>query len=448
MDHVVFAQHRAIGRAIVIQIVWVYEHAIDFDGVRRFNENLGRGLLGRRIERSPLSFARHRWVSDHGPSDIDIAECPRARAELSDWADERAQLVIDPESGSGFRIGVLPLTDGSTAVSLVVSHYLIDGFGLALAIVEAILGNARNLAYPPPGSRTRLRAMAQDARQTARDAPDIARALVAAAKLARARRHVDAQPLPPRPVALGGGGDDDAVVVPVITIHLDVGHWDARAAALGGTSKTLVAAFAAKLGERVGRRRAGDGAITLILPVSERVEGDTRALAVSFARVSVDPTLLTTDLRDVRSAIKRELRALRETPDESLKLVPLAPLASKRALKRTADAELADPDLPVSCSDLGDLGSVVFALARTDANFVNVSAHLNAVHLIRGVWQKVTRQELEQTRGQLRLHSWRIGAKIGITIAAYQPGAENTKSALRDLAARTLAEFGLAGEIE
>ena len=95
MDHAVFAEHTANGRSLVIQVVWVYEHAIDIDGVRRFNRNLGDGLLGRRIERSP--FGRYRWVSDHGSSDIDVAECARPRAELSDWADERAQLPTDPE---------------------------------------------------------------------------------------------------------------------------------------------------------------------------------------------------------------------------------------------------------------------------------------------------------------------------------------------------------------
>ena len=185
LDQGLFAGHRATGQKQVMQFVWVYEHAIDFDGLRRFHHNLGYGLLGRRIERSPLPFARHRWVSDRGPSDIDIAECARPRAELSDWADERSQLPIDPEWGPGWHLGVLPLTDGSTAVSLVVSHYLIDGLGLAIAIVDAVLGNTRDLGYPPPRSRTRLRAVVQDARQTARDAPEVARALVAAAKLAR-----------------------------------------------------------------------------------------------------------------------------------------------------------------------------------------------------------------------------------------------------------------------
>jgi hypothetical protein len=48
----------------------------------------------------------------------------------------------------------------------------------------------------------------------------------------------------------------------------------------------------------------------------------------------------------------------------------------------------------------------------------------------------------------LTLQSWRIGDKIGITVEAYQPGAENTKPALRELVARTLAEFDLTGDIE
>ena len=46
------------------------------------------------------------------------------------------------------------------------------------------------------------------------------------------------------------------------------------------------------------------------------------------------------------------------------------------------------------------------------------------------------------------LQSWRMGGKIAITVDAYQPGAENTKPALRELAARTLAEFDLTGMID
>ena len=437
-DQAWFATHRAAGQKEVMQVVWVYEHAIDFDGLRRFHHNLGDGLLGRRIERSPLPFARHRWVSDRGPSDIDIAECARPRAELSDWADERSQLPADPEWGPGWHLGVLPLTDGSTAVSLVASHYLLDGLGFMGAIVEALLGNTRDLGYPPPRSRTRLRAVVQDARQTARDAPGVARALVTAAKLARRRRLDIVQSS--RPVALRGGDGDDVVVVPGITIGIDLDDWDARAKALGGTSNTLAAGLAAKLGERMGRCRAGDGAVTVQLPMSERTEGDTRALAVSYARVSVDPTRVTTDLRDTRAAIKQALKTQRETPDESLQLVWLAPFTPKRTLKRAVDLAFADPDRPVVCSNLGDVGSVVGWLDGTHCDY----------GYARGTRQHATRQSLERTGGQLQLLSFRtpVLGKVFIHVLAYQPGAENTRPALRELAAHTLAEFGLTGEIE
>src|SRR5690242_21870297 len=132
MDYALFAQHRAIDRNVVIQVVWIYEQGVDLDGVREFSRNLGQGLLGRRIEISPIPFARHRWVTHRGSTDIDMAESPRPRTEVSDWADEHAQLPTDAEHGPGWRVGVLPLTDGATAVSLVLSHYLIDGFGLAV----------------------------------------------------------------------------------------------------------------------------------------------------------------------------------------------------------------------------------------------------------------------------------------------------------------------------
>jgi len=448
VDHALFAQHRAIGRNVVIQVVWIYEHAIDFDGVRRFNRNLGEGFVGRRIERSSLPFARHRWVADRGPSDIEIAECARPRAELGDWADKRAQLPTDPELGPGWHIGVLPLTDGSTAVSLVISHYLIDGFGLALTIADAVLSNRRDLGYPQLGSRSRPRGVVRDARQTAQDLPEVGRALLAAARLARRRRHDSAQSPASRPVALPEGDYDDVVAVPLITVHIDLDDWDARAKALGGTTDTLIAGLAAKFGEHMGRRRAGDGAVTLQLPVSERTMGDTRAIAVSYARLSVDPTRVTADLRDLRGAIKQALTTLRETPDESLQLLPLAPFAPKRALKRMADATVADPDLPVFCSNLGDLGLVVYALAHNDAESATISAHLYPLHLIRVIGQDITRGWLERAGGQLTLQSWRIGGKIAITVEAYQPGAENTKAALRELTARTLAEFDLAGEVD
>jgi hypothetical protein len=441
VDQGFFAGQRAAGQNEVMQVVWLYEHALDVDGLRRVHRNLGRGLLGRRIERSPLPFGRHRWVEDRGPSDIDFADRARPRSDLSDWADERAQLPTDPERGPGWHLGVLPLTDGSTAVSLVASHYLLDGLGLIVALIDAILGNARDLGYPPPRSRSRLRAAVQDARQTARDTPQVGRAIVAAARMARkqaGRRHDASSPVP-RPVTLRDDGDAP-VVVPGVTIAIDLDEWDARAKVLGGTSNTLAAALTAKLGERMGRRHDYDGAVTVQLVVSERTEDDPRAMAVSIARVSVDSTRVTTDLRDARDAIKQALKTRRDMPDETLELAALIPFTPKRTWKRGVAAALTDPDRPVVYSNLGDVGSIVSLVDGTHCEYAYA----------RGTRQQVTRQWLERMGGQMQLLSFRLPVvgKIFIHVLAYQPGRENTKSALRALVAQTLAEFELTGQID
>jgi hypothetical protein len=438
-DEALLAEHYAADMTVIIQVTWIYEHAVDLEGLRRFHHNLGHGLLGRRTERPALPIARHRWILDRGPSDIDIAECARPRSELSDWVDERSQLPIDVERGPGWHLGVVPFTDGSTAVSLVLSHNLIDGLGLALVIVEAALGKTRDLGYPPPRSRTRLRAVVQDARQTAQDVPEVARALVAAAKLARkqARQRDDARSPAPRPVAIRGGDGDEVVLVPALTIFIDLDDWDACAEARGGASHTLAAAFAAKLGERIGRRRASDGAVTLQLPLSDRTEDDTRAMALSYARVTVDPTRVTTDLGDIRAAIKQALKTHRETPDESSQLLWLPSFTPKRALKRMVDRMPADPDSPVFCSYLGDLNSAISHPDGTEAATSNA----------RGTGQHETRRWLDRTGGRMIVLSGRLSGKIFISVGAYQPGAKNTKAALRELAEHTLAEFDLTGEI-
>ncbi|MGV0875017.1 hypothetical protein [Mycolicibacterium sp. XJ879] len=437
-DEALLAEHYAADMNVVIQVTWLYEHPVDYDALRRFHYHLGQGLLGRRIERPAFPIARHRWVVDRGPLEFDIAETARPREEFSDWVDERSQLPIDPETGPGWHLGVLPLTDGSTGISLVLSHNLIDGLGLALVIIEAALGKTRELGYPLPKSRTRVRAIVEDARQTARDIPQVARALTTAARLAR--KQARTQPRKNRPqrakAAVVPDGDD-VVLVPALTIYIDLEQWDARAAALGGASHTMAAAFAAKFGERIGRRRADDGAVTLQIPISDRTEDDTRAMALSYARVSVDPKPLTTDLSDIRAAVKETLRTLKETPDESKQLLWLPSFTPKRALKNMVARMPTDPDQPVFCSYLGDLHSVIGCPAGTIAEYENA----------RGTGQRESRRFLEQIGGRMIILSGRINGQIFISVGAYQPGADNTKPALYELARATMADFDLTGHI-
>jgi hypothetical protein len=437
-DQLLFLGQRATGQELVMQVVWVYEHPVDLDGLRRFHQNFGYGLFGRLIERSPLPFGRHRWVSSLGPpSGIDIAKTLRSRAELGDWADERAQLPIDPEWGPGWHLGILPMADGSTAVSLVLSHCLSDGVGAVQTIVDAIKGNRRDLGYPPPQSRTRLEAMVSDLRETAKGAPEVGRTLAVAVKQGIRRRHelVRSKKSTPTPWLPDG---HRSVVAPATTVYINLDEWDARATSLGGTSHSLVAAFAAKLGEHLGRRRPGDGVVTLHIPISDRVPDDTRANAASLATVTIDPAQVTTDLSSARAGIKEALKTLRERPDETLQLLPLTPFLPRRAVKRGSDVVFGFNDLPVSCSNLGEVDPVLARADGTDAEYVT----------LRGVDRHVPREYLERRGGLLTVLAGRVGGKISITIVAYQPGKENTKPWLRELAADTMAEFGLTGAIQ
>ncbi|OBC13537.1 hypothetical protein A5784_31490 [Mycobacterium sp. 852013-50091_SCH5140682] len=425
---------RATGRVQVMQCTWVYDHPIDFDGLRRFHQNFGGGLFGRRIERSPLPFGRYRWVSALGPqAPLDVAE-PRPRAQIGDWLDERAQLPIDPENGPGWHLGVLPVTDGSTAVTVVASHCLGDGVGGVMVIADAIAGRRPDLGYLLPNSRTRWRAILRDVRETASSMPEVARTVADAVKQLRGQKADDVAAPVSKPVVPDG---DKPIVLPTISVFIDLADWNARAEAVGGNSYSMLAGFAAKLGERMGRCGA-DGDVTLLIAVNDRTDGDTRANAMSLATARVDPLTVTTDQSDARGVIRQAFKTMRDTPDETLKLLPLTPLVPKRLLKRVADGFLASGDLPVSCSNLGDLPAEVTRVDGTEAEYI----------VFRGVDQGITRQEAEDADGQLVLVSARVAGKVSIGITGYQAGEHNSKARLAELAAKALAEFDLTAEID
>src|SRR5215208_6263747 len=181
VDQIAFVGERATGATNLLQCVWVYNRAVDIDGLRRFHQHLKRGRLSRRIERSPLPFGRHRWVSPSGQSGLEVAATPRPREEFDAWLSEQANTPLDAEHGPGWHLAVLPFTDGGAGVSLVASHCLIDGVGLSEALAEAACGRDDPVRWPAAASRQWWRAVTEDAHQTVRDTAGIGRAVVTAA---------------------------------------------------------------------------------------------------------------------------------------------------------------------------------------------------------------------------------------------------------------------------
>ncbi|MDZ7884533.1 MAG: hypothetical protein U5N53_17330 [Mycobacterium sp.] len=436
-DQAMFLGLRATGQEAVMQVVWIYERPVDLDGVRRFHRYIGHGLLGRRIERSVLPFGRHRWVSAIGPqSELDVGE-RRDRSELGRWIDERATMPLDPEFGPAWHVGVLPMTDGSTAVSIVISHCVSDGGGALASMVNAINGRTLDFGYPPPASRTRGQALRTDLRDTVRGLPEVGRTLVEAARQAVRRRGELSKAGGAKPIV---SGPDHQVFTPSATVCVKLDDWDRRAAELGGNGHSLVAGFVATLAQQIGRV-GPDGMVTLNIPQGDRLpgDGDTRANAVVLVNLAIDPAKVTTDLTEARAAMREALRVAREVPDENLALLPLTPFIPKRVVRKMADVAFGfSTELPVSCSNMGDVPEGLPNVDGTEADFV----------YLRGIDRVATRRALEERCGLLTVVAGRINGTETLTFAAYAPGAENTTAWLKAELDKTLAAFELSGVIE
>lgn len=436
LDQTALELHRVTGRGQLMQCVWIYDHPVNEEGLQRFHHNLYESLGGRLIERSPLPFGRPRWVRPVGPPPpIQRAEKSRPRSEVMDWADELGSLPIDPEHGPGWQLGVLPLDGGSTAVSIVASHVIGDGAGALMAVFEAVTGNIRNTGYEPRGARPPARAVLADLSRAVRDLPLSARTVVKAAKMLRDKRKdfVRAR------AAQAHTSEGEYVIVPSAVFQVDVADWDARAAALGGNSYSLLAGFAARLSEHIGRRRA-DGDVSLLIAINTRESlDDDRALAMDFASANVDPTKVTIDLTESRTAVREARRKAKDEVDPTRELLPLIPWLPKKTVKGIVDLMFSySEDLPVSCSNLGDLPADLARVDGTPAESV----------FIRALDTNVTIGELQRSHGQLVVVSGRINGKISVSIEAYQLDAQNSRERLRAIVSTTLAEFGLDVEVD
>jgi len=440
LDQAFYDGHRAVGQKEVMQVGWVYERPVDMDGLRRFHSHLSSGLLGRRVERSPLPFGRHRWVADPHPAPLSIATRPRSREDLSDWFDECTQSHIDPESGPSWRLSLLPLNDGATAVSLVLSHYIVDGIGSALAVSEASLGMRRDLGYFEPQSRSWIKAAVQDLAQTLTDGPGVARAVVVAAHEARRRREdVPRSGLPD--AAMNNFTQAEArVITPSLTIQVKLAEWNNRAQGLNGSTNTLAAALTAQIDVMMGRRGDNGNDVPLLLTVNDRQTlDDARAVAVTFARLKLDPKNLTDDLTGSRALIKHALVELDKTPDRSSDLVALAPFTPTSAWRKLIDYALNDPEKPAVCSTLGDTGH---AAIRPDGTLCDTV-------FARGISQHMTASWLNRIGSLLHVYCG-TAAELGtvaICVNAYHPGSVHNKADLREIVVRALSEFGLTGDV-
>ncbi|WP_231513340.1 hypothetical protein [Mycobacterium paragordonae] len=356
---------------------------------------------------------------------------------MNSWTYERARLPIDPEYGPSWHLGVLPLENEGTAVSLVASHTVVDGLALGQVLADATEGRTHELGYPLPGSRTRRQALLEDGRQTLASAPELLTALSTMVRLARHGRRDLASSIAAAPPTPRATRDKEVVVVPTLAASVDLAQWDECAKRLGGTSNSLFSGFAARLGARMGRLLA-DGTVTLAFPVGERVQGDTRGNALTFANITVDPANVAVDLGELRVKLKQALLGLAEAPNEMLATLPLAAMTPRWVARRLVGAGLGTSALPIGCSNLGVLDPAANRPDGTDADYAY--GRLIEPH--------IPKATLERIGGQLFVASGRVAGRIFITVVAYRPGQENSSDQLREFVFQTLAEFNLTAEID
>jgi hypothetical protein len=428
-DQTFASLERAAGVLGLLQCVWVYDRAIDIDGVRRFQSHLQRGRVSRRIQRSRLPFGRDRWTASSGRSGLEIVATPRPREEFDAWLREQAATPLDFEHGPEWHLAVLPFTDGGAGVSLLIPHCLTDGIGLCEALADAASGRHDTVSWPGDTSRPRRRALLEDARQFACDMPGIGRALVAAITAARAAARAAGAAESPVQTPTD---PDELCAVPTTTIFVDADEWDTRARSLGGTGNSLLAGLAARLAQRMGRVTT-DGSVTLVIPVNERTADDTRANAVANVGITVDPASVTTDLRDVRAATKQALIRRQELPDERWELLPLALVSPPWLVRRMVGMAAGSANSVIS-SNLGVIDPAVYQPDGTTADHFTVLPH----------HPRATTANMHRQGGLVSLVSGRVHERIFVTVHAYHPGSSNSNHVLQQHLSDALQEFSLS----
>jgi diacylglycerol O-acyltransferase len=427
IDQGSFLAMRAHGHEPVQQLIWFYSNDVNVDRLREIQRDLGYTLLGRRIEKSPLPFGRHRWVAAPHQGDL-LVSSARPRSEMMAWCDEQVTMGVDPELGPAWRMAVVPFSEGGAAVTLVVSHSLSDVGGILFSIFAAQAGMRPDLGYPPAGSRTKGQALRDDVKATLQSLPYIGRALKASLSILRQGQRTASREIRPAKQRETG-----TAIRPSVFPVMEAAEWDARAKALGGNSGSLVAAFAVRLGFIMGQMRS-DGSVTLNFPVSDRKDADDRANALTGMSVTADPAEVLTSLTKIRADLKSGLKEVAEKPNQLLAPLPLTPITPKWLVRRMEWLVLGDGPV-VGCTNIGEVPEALIQVDGTAADYM----------LARGVEWPIGPTELNRVGNWLLVGSCRMSGKLYLFITAWQVGKSNTGEELKGLATRALADFGLSG---
>lgn len=442
LDQLAFELFRATGRSQLMQCLWVYDRDVNLFAITQTYECLTNLAFNRLIEPSHLPWGRPRWVKPAGAlTPLRVGGTTLPRSQFMSWASIQANETIDPVAGPAWRMAIQRFDDGSTAVSLVGSHLVIDGMGSVLAIAAAAKGTVIPNPYQTQGARGWLTGCASDAWQTLSDAP---RTMAALARIAKASLQRPASTTQDKdgPAENANSVNSDLVELPAAVLTIAAPVWDACARRLEGRENTFLPGFVATLASHMGRCRSSDGTVSLLVPIDTRQGlNDERALAIEFRTMTIAPEGLVSSLRPLDAPFKALLRSAKENQTGALSLIlPAIAWLPRRFSAALVNQLFAYADaLPVSCSNLG----------RLPVEFGHIDgAPCNRV-LTRAVDVNVSRSDLERSHGHLVVVASRYGETVSLCIEACQLApTQTTTDDLRMMIHRTLKDFGLDAVIE
>jgi hypothetical protein len=430
-DHAMYLAHSVGNQQAVMQLLWRYHRPVDLDALTRFRHHLEHSPLARLLQPALLPIGRPRWVrSPETSSALTIPTEAMPVETMQAWADAQIELPMDPVQGPGWTFTVQPFRDGSTVVSLVISHCIADGMATAIAVKEAVRGQRRPPAYSHKSAYHPLVSMTHELLRFIKDIPATFGALD---QLMRTARNIKTAPSA-LPVATTGR--DQAITFPSVFVRIPTSVWDEKAASLGVTRFTLLAAMTAAFAVALGRIR--DHHATLFIPVNRRdkqVDSDANCVSLATLKVPVDD--LTENLHEFQRRLQATVQQTRTTPDTLASLLPLVPFVPNRAFVAASQlAFRALADLPVTCSHMGEIPIDALRIDGAAAD----------LFCFRGMDRQVTARSIEERQGVASLATGTIPGYILLNFIAYQPGWVTNSDQLRALVEELLTSYNFKGE--
>lgn len=440
MDHLAYELFRATGRNQLMQCLWIYDREVDLAALQRTNEKLADLSFNRLIQPSFLPWSRPQWVKPTSVSSpIEHTNQILQRSLFMDWANGHARKPIDPVKGPAWRIGVQIFDDGTTAISFVGSHLVIDGMGALRAIDAAIRGIELPNNYKTRGEEGWLTRCISDFKQTLNDAPST---LISLAKIAKDSWSTTVKPdLQKSKKAIDSLQQNSVIELPSVTATIESTVWDACASRLGGHAHSLLPGFVATLASNLGRSRSSDGAVHLLIPIDRRLDlFDERALAIEFRSLTVTPNHFNTDLRPMNASLKAMLRGAKKNQISKLTaLLPAIAWMPQKVITKLVNRMFAYADeRPVSCSNLGDLPEMLGQIDGAPCSQI----------IARAVDVNVSLADLERSHGHLVVVSSRYKDTISLSVEACQiKPSLTTTNELRLIIEKTLSQLGMVAKI-